>query len=559
MKNVSKKCLSGIIVLSSVILPIQAATMPTYAESQVVMNTSSETTNLIKVEAKDATCTTDGNITYWTNSDHNKFFSDEDGKNEISQEATIVKATGHKWNEEYTVDQKATATTKGQKSIRCSVCNEIKPGSEVEFSLGWEEIEDHWYYFDEDGKKVVSQWIGDYYVDEEGIMAADTWIGNDHVNKYGLKDDTAGWKHDGKGWWYLNAGGGYPKSIWKQVDGTWYYFNDKGYMFTGWLKQGATWYYLKSNGAMAKGWDYIGNKWYYFTEDGFMKASTWIDGLYYVKADGSMAANEYVQGYWLDKNGKWSYKPRASWKKNSKGWWYEDTTGWYAKNATYVIDGKIYIFDNNGYMLDKNNVNLTVEQRLLLSNVAKMTSQIIVVYHTSGTHYYSALYNKVNGLWKNSGIGNSDTRVGKKGLNANRHSGDLTTPIGAYPLTEAFGKYNNPGTSMLYHKITNNSYWGGDTAAWGKYRNRFYEGNNPAKGGEHLNDYKQYNYALNIGFNYNPVITGKGYAIFLHCNGMGATAGCVSVPENICKSYVKNVRTGAYIIIVPSIKDISNY
>ena len=81
---------------------------------------------------------------------------------------------------------------------------------------GWEKIENHWYYFDEDGKKVVSQWIGDYYVDEEGIMAADTWIGNDHVNKYGLKDDTAGWKHDGKGWWYLNAGGGYPKSIWKQ-------------------------------------------------------------------------------------------------------------------------------------------------------------------------------------------------------------------------------------------------------------------------------------------------------------------------------------------------------
>ena len=222
---------------------------------------------------------------------------------------------------------------------------------------GWEKIENHWYYFDEDGKKVVSQWIGDYYVDEEGIMAADTWIGNDHVNKYGLKDDTAGWKHDGKGWWYLNAGGGYPKSTWKQVDGTWYYFNDKGYMITGWLKQGATWYYLKPNGAMAKGWDYINKKWYYFAESGSMKASTWIDGLYYVKADGSMAANEYVQGYWLDKNGKWSYKPRASWKKNSKGWWYEDTTGWYPRNATYIIDGKRCVFDVNGYLWDLTQAN----------------------------------------------------------------------------------------------------------------------------------------------------------------------------------------------------------
>lgn len=48
------------------------------------------------------------------NSDQNKFFSDEDGKNEITQESTILKATGHKWNEEYTVDQKATKTTKGK-------------------------------------------------------------------------------------------------------------------------------------------------------------------------------------------------------------------------------------------------------------------------------------------------------------------------------------------------------------------------------------------------------------------------------------------------------------
>ena len=61
MKSVSKKCLSGIIVLLSVILPVQAATMPTYAESQVGMNAVTEmNTKLIKVEAKDPTCTSDG-------------------------------------------------------------------------------------------------------------------------------------------------------------------------------------------------------------------------------------------------------------------------------------------------------------------------------------------------------------------------------------------------------------------------------------------------------------------------------------------------------------------
>ncbi|MDO4381193.1 MAG: hypothetical protein Q4D20_10010, partial [Clostridia bacterium] len=44
-----------------------------------------------------------------------------------------VSATGHSWNEDYTVDIPATCTTDGQKSIHCktSGCDAIKPGSEV--------------------------------------------------------------------------------------------------------------------------------------------------------------------------------------------------------------------------------------------------------------------------------------------------------------------------------------------------------------------------------------------------------------------------------------------
>ncbi|MCR4702413.1 MAG: hypothetical protein K5665_01990 [Saccharofermentans sp.] len=47
--------------------------------------------------------------------------------------------------------------------------------------------------------------------------------------------------------------------------------------------------------------------------------------------------------------GAWTYKPRSSWKKNSKGWYNQDTAGWYAKKGTWKIDGKNYNFDAKGY------------------------------------------------------------------------------------------------------------------------------------------------------------------------------------------------------------------
>ena len=63
-----------------------------------------------------------------------------------------------------------------------------------------------------------------------------------------------------------------------------------------------------------------------------------------------MAAGEYVQGYWLNKDGSWTYEPKASWHKDKTGWWYGDTAGWYAKNMTITIDGVKYSFDAKGYL-----------------------------------------------------------------------------------------------------------------------------------------------------------------------------------------------------------------
>ena len=73
-------------------------------------------------------------------------------------------------------------------------------------------------------------------------------------------------------------------------------------------------------------------------------------GDYFFTSAGTMAASEWREGYWLNKDGTWTYPYKAGWKQNDRGWWYEDASGWYPKNQTVKIDGEYYTFDAKGYM-----------------------------------------------------------------------------------------------------------------------------------------------------------------------------------------------------------------
>ena len=96
----------------------------------------------------------------------------------------------------------------------------------------------------------------------------------------------------------------------------------------------------KTYGSLDNTWAKISGKWYYFTNHGYYYEST--------GSDSRMAANEWIDGYWFNKNGTWTYKYRASWKHNKTGWWYGDASGWYAK-GWQRIDNNWYYFNNKGY------------------------------------------------------------------------------------------------------------------------------------------------------------------------------------------------------------------
>jgi glucan-binding YG repeat protein len=133
----------------------------------------------------------------------------------------------------------------------------------------------------------------------------------------------------GNTFYYKN---GKKQTGWQQINKKWYFFNSSGVMQTGWMKQGGKWYYLGTDGAMVTGWKQISKKWYYF------------------KSSGEMAANEWCKGYWLNKDGTWTFKTKAAWKKDSVGWWF-GYSGWYAKSQWQKIDDKWYYFDAKGHIV----------------------------------------------------------------------------------------------------------------------------------------------------------------------------------------------------------------
>ncbi|MFE3514493.1 L,D-transpeptidase family protein [Streptomyces sp. NPDC059166] len=132
-------------------------------------------------------------------------------------------------------------------------------------------------------------------------------------------------------------------------------------------------------------------------------------------------------------------------------------------------------------------------------------------------------------------VGSAPARFGAGGLadGATRAQGTNTTPTGLFDVPYAFGTAATPaGTRYPYRRIGADSWWCQDNDS--RAYNRWVEprpGDCRADEAEHLVGFPtQYARALVIGFNYHRPVRGRGAGIFLHVDGKGATAGCVSVP-----------------------------
>ncbi|MFI0981743.1 L,D-transpeptidase [Streptomyces sp. NPDC021093] len=151
-------------------------------------------------------------------------------------------------------------------------------------------------------------------------------------------------------------------------------------------------------------------------------------------------------------------------------------------------------------------------------------------------------WDRRGGRWAEAG--RAPARFGAKGLveGAVRVQSTNTTPTGLYDLPYGFGTEAAPeGTEVVYRRIGPKSWWCQDNRSLSY--NRWVEGLpkdcRPGEA-EKLDEYgTQYAHALLVGFNYTKPVRGRGAGIFLHVNGKGATAGCVSVPRDAMREILR--------------------
>jgi L,D-peptidoglycan transpeptidase YkuD (ErfK/YbiS/YcfS/YnhG family) len=168
--------------------------------------------------------------------------------------------------------------------------------------------------------------------------------------------------------------------------------------------------------------------------------------------------------------------------------------------------------------------------------------QVVTVNHTSGTRARVALWRQEGGTWRLLGRTTAG-RIGYGGLVAARlrRQATGTTPLGTFRLLSAFGTHvPAAGWDLPYRTIRSGDYWVEDNASayYNRYRNKAEGGfrwslpSSDDNSSERLSDFAlQYEYAIVTGFNYAAQVRHRGAGIFLHVNGSGATAGCVSAPR----------------------------
>ena len=160
----------------------------------------------------------------------------------------------------------------------------------------WRKEGNDWIYLNEDGHISKNQKIDEFYVDADGKMVRNAWV--ELANEEDLDSPEA----PASFWYYFDENGKSITSNWLEQNEKWYYFDESGHMLTGKVNIDGSWYYLgeEHDGTMKTGWIRMKENastpdseegWYYFTKNGKMIETQYdrkIDGNYYTFIDGKM-------------------------------------------------------------------------------------------------------------------------------------------------------------------------------------------------------------------------------------------------------------------------------
>jgi len=142
-------------------------------------------------------------------------------------------------------------------------------------------------------------------------------------------------------------------------------------------------------------------------------------------------------------------------------------------------------------------------------------------------------FEKDGGMWRTkfpdmigSGAKNGFAPYGQK------QEGDSRAPTGVFKLSETFGYHRSAETLMPYTQATERDFWIDDITS-GSYNTwmRMTDDRQPDVSHERMKrDDHLYEYGIIVDYNIDPIVKGKGSAIFIHVErARGApTVGCIA-------------------------------
>jgi len=178
----------------------------------------------------------------------------------------------------------------------------------------------------------------------------------------------------------------------------------------------------------------------------------------------------------------------------------------------------------------------TVPERLNLPFGDAQQLVVVTAPAWSSTSALLTTYQKVDGGWQIVQAA-LPARLGRSGFNADHHEGDGTTPAGSFPLTGIMGRQPDPGVRYPYRQLVPGDCWVSDVAS--PSYNQLVSASPCAKPNEDMYaiGIGPYRYLATVGYNVDPVVPGRGSAIFLHRHQYDSagrsvpTSGCVSLSE----------------------------
>jgi len=145
--------------------------------------------------------------------------------------------------------------------------------------------------------------------------------------------------------------------------------------------------------------------------------------------------------------------------------------------------------------------------------------------------------------------------LGKNGVISaqDKVEGDGHTPTGLYPLRSAWyrsDRLDKPFTVLNMVALTTVDGWCDDAndINYNKHVTLPYQASHE----DLYRDDDLYNIITVIGYNDDPIINGKGSAIFMHVtDSYGPTAGCISLSVNDLQYVLANIDQDTNIVIKP--------